>query len=79
MLIREKERRLIEAVELLCDQVRISLPERWSLCLSMDSTEASLNLTDPDGNDVEFDGGEHNYSAITSACDHAREIEAEKR
>lgn len=43
----------------------------------MDSEEASLSLSDPDDNDVDFGGGENGYSGISAACDCARDIASE--
>lgn len=79
MCVRCEERRLIDAANLLCETVAKRLRKGWSITLEMNSDEASLSLTDPDGNDVEFSGGECGYSGISAAIDMAKELmEAER-
>jgi hypothetical protein len=73
---REHQKRLIDAANLLCDEVRDNLPDGWEISLVMNKDEAYLSLTNPDGDDTDYDGGEHNYSSITAACDQAKYIDA---
>lgn len=74
-LSREEHRALIDALNLLCKYVDENLRPGWEITLTMNSDECYMDLTDPDGEDVEFEGGEMNYSSIVSACDSSKESE----
>ena len=65
------EKRLIAATNLLGEVAGSRLPDGWTIELSLGKKESSMTLCDPEGNDVEFSGGEWGYSGLSAAIDTA--------
>jgi hypothetical protein len=74
LCVRCEEKKLIAAANMLCETVQRRLPEGWKITLEMSKDESTLTLSDPDGEEMEFEGGESHYSAISSAIDTANEV-----
>ena len=64
---KEKHDRLIEASNWLCEYVQGKLPDGWEITLTMNSHEATLTLTDPDGKEVEC-VSDYGISQIDEMC-----------
>jgi hypothetical protein len=68
---------LIDAVNLICEFVEGNLPQGWNLSLTMNSEDASLELLDPNGDDVDIGTSDPGYSNLAQACDDARYLESQ--
>lgn len=68
----EKEQALIDAANLLHEAAG-RLPDGYSITLAVDNFESSIEITTPDGDEVEPDEVDHNYSAWSAAIDAAIE------
>ena len=75
---REKQQRLIEASNWLCQYVEGKLPDGWEIVLSMSSIEATLTLIDPDGKHAECMSGDAGISQIDEMCVVAIEMDLER-
>jgi hypothetical protein len=75
---KEKQKRLIEASNWLCEYVQGKLPDGWEISLTMNSVEATLTLTDPDGEEVEC-VSDLDISQIDEMCVVAIERELEQQ
>ncbi len=75
---KEKQKRLIEAINWLCEYVQGKLPDGWEISLTMNSVEATLTLTDPDGEEVEC-VSDLDISQIDEMCVVAIERELEQQ
>lgn len=72
---KEQQQALIDAVNLICEFVEENLPEGWSLSLAMNSEESYLELTNPNGDDVDIPSAEYGHSGLAQACDEAAYLE----
>ena len=73
---REKQVALTAAVNLLCEYIEGKLPDNWDVVLMMNSGGSSLELRNPEGNEVHVDN-ESSVSRIDSMCVMAIETDRE--
>lgn len=76
---RETQKKLIDALNLLCDHVVKKLPPGWNLTLEIQDGEASASLFMPDGNELILDGTDYGISSIDDMCVRAIETEKEQQ
>lgn len=69
MVTKEKHKQLIDAVNLIAEYVGESLSAGWSLSIVMVRGEATLELVDPKGNEVEYGDVDHGESSLVAACE----------
>lgn len=67
----EIDAKLIDAVNLLADFARHNLAPDWEISLRLTREEATIELTDPDGNDV--DVYTNDASSIRECCETSQE------
>ena len=74
---REKEQKLIDALNLICGYASVSLPFGWDIELTMNSGETSIELIDPSGEEVQCDS-ESGVSILSIMCETANDIERDR-
>ena len=71
----ETQRELIAAMNLIgahCEK----LPEGWEIEITIDNSEMSIVLLDPDGDRTVDENNDRDFSALDSLCEMAIEMEA---
>lgn len=68
----ETEKKLIDAANFIGQFVSKNLPADWEIILTINSKESSIELIDPDGEEVEY-YSEVDVSTISGMCNNANE------
>ncbi len=76
---RETQRKLIDALNLICDHVTGKLPEGYELTLNIVNGEASASLFNPEGEEIEVTGSDYGISSLDEICVVAIETEKERK
>lgn len=69
----KQNQQLIDACNLLCKYVSENLPEGWMIELQMMQDDCDVTLYDPQGNVIQDQIGDGDYSVFAEMCAYAKE------
>lgn len=70
-------KRLINALNLICEYVEDHLEPGWELIIKIENGESSMSLIRPDSTEEHVDA-EHSVSQILALCDTSRQVTREE-